>query len=203
MDGKYDVVVSMDDTSLGFSARDVANAFGANGDGRLQWFDGTQTILHIFADTSQGTVAINDPPLDPKYCAPSMDILNVTLAVSTDDGRLDETMVSRLVAIGRGTPTAVWPQDFAVSLSQLRGALQLPTEWTSGFEQESIKLLINSKIDSGSPYCRTGEKPDLSTTSTSECTAWSGKIMYWGDHQPDQYTAPVFVNQVVGWWIWQ
>jgi hypothetical protein len=202
-DGQYNHVVSLDDTTLGFAALDAVAAFAGNGDGVLHWFDGSQTILHITADASQGTVSINSPPLDPKYCAPSMNISNVTFTSATDDGRLAETMVSSLTAIGRGTPTAVWP-DLAVLMDKQQGSLQLPAEWTSGFEIGSVKLLVNSKIDTHSPYCRPGEKPDLSTTSTSECTSWDGKMISWGHPTGDPQTAPtVTVNHVVGWWTWQ
>jgi hypothetical protein len=184
----------------------VASALAANGDGGLQWFDGTQTLLHITADASQSTVSINAPPPDPKYCSPSMRLSNVRFTVSTDDGRLDESVVSTLTAIGRGAPTAVWP-DLAVSMDKLHGTLQLPAAWTSDFEQESVKLLVNSKVDDKSPYCRPGEKAELSTTSTSECTAWDGKMIYWGEHLTDSPQAgpgaPVIVNHVVGWWTWQ
>jgi len=48
------------------------------------------------------------------------------------------------------------------------------------------------------------DKPDLSTTSTADCTKWSGKILNWGDTVPPYGTAgaPSTVEQLVGWWLW-
>ncbi len=201
-DGQYNRTISLDDNALGYSALDVLATFAANGAGRLHWFDGTETVIHITADASHGTVDVNAPPADPKFCAPSMSIGNITFAVLTDDGRFAESVVSTLTAIGRGAPTAVWP-DLAVSMDKIQGTLLLPTDWTSGYELESVKLIVNSKIDTASPFCRPDEKPDLSTTSTSECTSWAGKLVQWGDHlNDDPQRSVTTVNHVVGWWSW-
>lgn len=204
-DLQYERAVDLNDNTLGYSALDIAAAFAANGDGLLHWYDGGQTVLHITSDASQGTVSIIALPDDPKYCAPSMSVDNVAFTVFTDDGRLAESMVSSLAAVGRGSPTAVWPA-LAVRMTEIRGTLQLPTDWTEDYEVESVQLTVNSKVDTESPYCHPDEVPDLSTTSTSECTLLGGKVIQWGRHwngdpakgQLDSET----VNHVVGWWNW-
>lgn len=201
-DSKFRRTVQLDDRSLGYSALDVAEMFAANGPGLLQWFDGTQTILRISADVSMATVHIDDPPPHQGYCARSTELDGVTFAVNTDDGRLQETMVSSLIAVDDGaTVLSVWP-NLWFEVPQLRGSLSIPPEWVLP-EQDHWTLVftVNSRLNVESPYCTSQMVPDETPFST--CTNKSGKIVYGGYQNAsppdDRYT----VSKLVGEWRWQ
>ena len=198
MDLRFSRTVDLDDVTLGHSARDVAREFAKNGPGLLRWFDGTETILNITADISQATVAIDDSPPFQGYCQRFMHISGVSFTINTADGRLQETLVSSLTAADAGGPIlSIWP-DLSLDLDQVHGSLQLPAEWRPP-DQDRRKLVFstNARVNLTSPYCLTDETRDQSPTS--DCTAHSGKIVYYGIAG----AIPTTLIQLVGQWDWQ
>jgi hypothetical protein len=193
--------VGFDDTTLGYSGRQVAERFAENGPGMLRWFDGTVTVLHLSADTSQATVTVWDSPPYQGHCYRFMNIDNVTFTVTTEDGRLNATKVGELTADDAGAGlVSVWP-TLALALSENRGSLQVPADWILAEQNQwGLGFVINSRGNLESPYCLVGEPRD--ETPTSDCTAQAGKIVYSGLRN-DKTGIGSLVQQLAGQWTWQ
>ena len=200
-DSKFTYGVDFDDTTLGHSARDVGIAFSKNGPGLLRWFDGSQTVLHITADVSRASVTIDDPPPYQGYCARIMRLENVTFAITTDDGRLSETVFSSLIADDVGGPVvSIW-SELALDIEQVQGSLKVPDNWRlPEHTQQHLSFIVNSRTNLESPYCLVGEPRD--EKPTSDCTASSGKIVYYGSLSRGEIYQSLVV-ELVATWNWQ
>lgn len=99
--------VATDDDSLGYTPADVLNAINNSKVGDLLWMDGTRTKLRFSAQfqvvplPATVLVSVYDPP--PGACYRSL-TFQILATLSSDDGRLNETLYGDVTTYDEGGP---------------------------------------------------------------------------------------------------
>jgi hypothetical protein len=93
--------VANDDDSLGYTGADVLNAINNSQVGDLLWMDGTRTKLRMSVPPGQLSVSVYDPP--PGACYRSLSV-SFPVTLTSDDGRLSETLSGNVTTYDEGGP---------------------------------------------------------------------------------------------------
>jgi hypothetical protein len=185
IDPNGEVRTSLDDHTLGYSARDVLAAFNSPGVGTLSWWDGTRTTVHVHAepvDDSPGsswtpppTVTVSAPPPASGYCNRSMRIATM-LRLSTDDGRWEQDLTTTLVALDYGARfQVVWPSFGDLELPSATGRLAFPDWWVRPGHRLALQIVVQPASNLCSAYCPNQTVP--SGRDEPLCTTAGGKLV--------------------------
>ena len=111
--------VTIDDATLGYSAKDVLAAINQSAVGDLIWFDGTQTKLRFDAQFARDQpISVVNPPPNAGFCYRSMNF-NILASITTDDGRWNEALDGSVAVTDRGSRFVV--DDVSVNLNAISG----------------------------------------------------------------------------------
>jgi hypothetical protein len=175
-------------TPLGLTPQDVldlgAGAFG----GVLTWADRSETALTLGIDAGETLSAwfVDSQPVAgadganaelAALCAPRVEV-DVTVLLTTDDGRLGETLTAPLVAFGPDVATV------RADLAAPRGSLDLSEFVDPGFTDVDAPLVITGRGDGRSDgvleavatydTCEDDDGLDCSTSATTfDVATWS------------------------------
>jgi hypothetical protein len=203
--GLNSVTTLNDGSQLGFAGADLVAMVNAQGPGQLVWHDGATTTIEVDATATGDRVDIYAPPPDQGYCMPYLLVRDVALHLRSDDGRLDEEVITTLAGWGYdGSVHFLFPSDTRIALVE-PNALQVPPSWSSPQRPDEV-LLVDLHVDAAagySPYCLADDAESDDPNIT--CNSHEGVIRF---HASDPEADPVhpppgsYFTSAVGWWDW-
>jgi len=168
-------------TQLGFSGRDLIDAFNANAHSMLTWQDDqSSTELELMIVRTPEVVESDDFPTNEDFCAPALRVHDVTLTARTLDGRLDERFeAASLVGVsdGRGGIAGFFVMNAVMEPSELRGSVPVPPALVREGDVATLSIDLSWNGDGTyRAYCYDGAL--VSDDPSDACSAYPGRIRY-------------------------
>lgn len=204
-DPQFEGTAAIDDRSqLGFSGTDVIDRLDARPPGTLTWHDGGTTQIHLDVVARDLLARVSAPPPNQGYCSPTIHA-GAMLHVRTDDGRIDSTIATTLVALGHdGAIEVIFPGGAGLPFTEVDD-LAIPASWHAAHRPNESLDLRFAVMGTGdlSPYCVVDEV--VSDDPDARCNTYAGSIDFWASADiPDHHNPPPdpYFTAAVGWWTW-